>query len=114
MICSVLDFLDAASRRLITGSVSINSPTNFFRPFLLCVLSPEITIRRRAISVAQRLFNDHGEAFREVYNGRALDSITLRKDLWGRSSRVLISLCERIAAQTSDSALSTLHDCLKA
>ncbi|KAG9257667.1 uncharacterized protein F5Z01DRAFT_646667 [Emericellopsis atlantica] len=114
MICSVLDFLDAAPRRLITGPVSINSPTNFFRPFLLCVLSPEITIRRRAISVAQRLFNDHGEAFREVYNGRALDSITLRKDLWGRSSRVLISLCERIAAQTSDSALATLHDCLKA
>lgn len=112
MVCSILEFLDATQGRLSEISTSL-SANGFFKPFLFCVLSPDATIRGLATSVAERLFANYGDAFASLDKER-VDTDSLRKELWSRSSKVILHLCERIASQTSDTALTTLHGCLGA
>ena len=114
MVCSILEFLDASAGRFKDDVSAFMSANGFFRPFLFCVLSPDATIRRLATSVAERLFANHEGVFSSLDKGRQSETLTLRKELWGRSSKVLLHLCERIASQTSETALTTLHGCLEA
>lgn len=110
LVCSMLQFLEASPERLRQDS----SEDSMVGPFLLCVLSPNPTVRQLATRVADRLFKgntsngvDGGEDF-------VLDSPALRKDIWARSSKVLLGLCERIAAHRQEAELADLHDYLKA
>lgn len=114
MICSILEFLNASPDYLLNDLTNAGSHTGFFKPFLLCVLSPNASVRHLAMAVADSLFNKNQEPFRSYYKEHKLDSNELCKDIWSRSSKVLLNLCERLGSQTNESDLDTLHGCLSA
>lgn len=80
-------------------------------PFLLCVLSPNPTVRQLATAVADRLFRGTNT---DSEDGFIIDSPALRKEIWARSSRVILGLCERISAHRQEAELYDLHEYLKA
>jgi neurofibromin 1 len=133
MICSILQFLDASPGRLLEDLAS--TPANgltLFKPFLFCVISPNLAVRSLAVNVANRLFADHGEEFQQFESGQLLGTPEIRRELYSRrylsillknedatankqcSSKVILGLCEKIASQGAGSDIATLHDCLEA
>ncbi|KAF7549990.1 hypothetical protein G7Z17_g6012 [Cylindrodendrum hubeiense] len=114
MVCSILQFLDASPARLLDDLSGDNPSTGFFKSFLLCVLSAEPSVRRLATGVADRLLTGHLEAYRKFDFSHQFGTQELRGELWSRSSKVLLGLCERIALQKDDQGLVALQEYLKA
>ncbi|KAL6412878.1 neurofibromin 1, partial [Ilyonectria robusta] len=114
MVCSILQFLDASPARLLDDLSGDDPSSGFFKSFLLCVLSAEPSVRRLATGVADRLFTGHLEAYRQFDTGHQFGTQQLRGELWSRSSKVLLGLCERIALQKDDQGLVALQEYLEA
>ncbi|KAM0349272.1 hypothetical protein ACHAPU_003681 [Fusarium lateritium] len=114
LVCSILQFLDASPARLL-DDLSIDSPSNsFFKSFLLCVLSENPSVRKLATGVASRLFKGHLEAYRQFDTGHRFGAKELRDDIWNRSSKVLLTLCESVTSKKDDQSLRDLQDYLEA
>ncbi|KAI8668992.1 Ras-GAP domain-containing protein [Fusarium keratoplasticum] len=114
MVCSILQFLDASPARLLDDLSADGSDSGFFKSFLLCVLSEEPSVRRLATGVADRLFKGHLEAYRKFDTGRHFGTKELRGELWSRSSKVLLNLCESITFQKDEQGLLELQEYLEA
>ncbi|KAH6971880.1 hypothetical protein BKA56DRAFT_677938 [Ilyonectria sp. MPI-CAGE-AT-0026] len=114
MVCSILQFLDASPARLLDDLSGDDPSSGFFKSFLICVLSAEPSVRRLATGVADRLFTGHLEAYRQFDTGHQFGTQQLRGELWSRSSKVLLGLCERIALQKDDQGLVALQEYLEA
>ena len=85
MISSILDFLGTSPDRLLDDlSSTAAASESFFRPFLFCVLSPDVSIRQPAMNVAERLFNDHKDAFTSLERRSFMDARELRRELWSK------------------------------
>lgn len=84
MISSILRFLEASPGRLLDDLSSSSSDGSFFKPFLFCCLSPDATVRRLAISVAERLFAGHEHTFRAFDKARFLGTYEQRRELGGQ------------------------------
>lgn len=84
MICSILEFLNASPDYLLNDLTNSGSRNGFFKPFLLCVLSPNASVRHLAMAVADSLFNKNQEPFRSYYKEHKLDSNELCRDIWSR------------------------------
>ncbi|KAJ4125593.1 Ras GTPase activating protein ira2 [Fusarium equiseti] len=114
LVCSILQFLDASPARLLDDLSADNSNSSFFKSFLLCVLSENAHIRKLATGVASRLFQGHLEAYRQFDTGHRFGTKELRDDVWNRSSKVLLTLCEHVTSRKDDQSLRDLQDYLEA
>ncbi|CAM1509244.1 Fc.00g029830.m01.CDS01 [Cosmosporella sp. VM-42] len=113
MVCSILQFLDYSPARLLDDLSGATPSSGFFNSFLFCVLSPDPSVRRLATGVADRLFTGHLEAYRKFDTGHQFGTQELRGELWSRSSKVLLELCQRIASHKEDSELVALREYLE-
>ncbi|KAM0500154.1 hypothetical protein ACHAP8_005294 [Fusarium lateritium] len=114
LVCSILQFLDASPARLLDDLSADSSNNSFFKSFLLCVLSENTSIRKLATGVASRLFQGHLEAYRQFDTGHRFGTKELRDDIWSRSSKVLLSLCESVTYKKDDQSLRDLQEYLEA
>ncbi|CAF3480713.1 unnamed protein product [Fusarium graminearum] len=114
LICSILQFLDASPARLLDDLSADSSNNSFFKSFLLCVLSENTSIRKLATGVASRLFQGHLEAYRQFDTGHRFGTKELRDDIWSRSSKVLLTLCESVTYKKDDQSLRDLQEYLEA
>ncbi|KAF4457831.1 hypothetical protein F53441_306, partial [Fusarium austroafricanum] len=114
MVCSILQFLDASPARLLDDLSKDGSNNSFFKSFLLCVLSENSAVRKLATGVASRLFKGHLEAYRQFDTGHRFGTRELRDDIWSRSSKVLLALCESVTSKKDDQSLRDLQDYLEA
>jgi neurofibromin 1 len=114
MVCSILQLFDTSPSFLLEDLGEQPNSGGVLAPFLLCVVSPNDSIRQLASSVAGRLFRSSPEVFRAEKNRRRFGSPEFRRELWARSSKVLLGLYERIARQNGESDLQTLRDYLEA
>ncbi|RGP58813.1 neurofibromin 1 [Fusarium longipes] len=114
LVCSILQFLDASPARLLDDLSADNSNNSFFKSFLLCVLSENPPIRKLATGVASRLFQGHLEAYRQFDTGHRFGTKELRDDIWSRSSKVLLALCESVTSKKDDQSLRDLQEYLEA
>ncbi|KAM0278007.1 hypothetical protein ACHAO9_012333, partial [Fusarium lateritium] len=114
LVCSILQFLDASPARLLDDLSTESSNNSFFKSFLLCVLSENPSVRKLATGVASRLFKGHLEAYRQFDTGHHFGTKELRDDIWNRSSKVLLTLCEAVTSKKDDQSLRDLQDYLEA
>ncbi|RKK15330.1 Neurofibromin [Fusarium oxysporum] len=114
LVCSILQFLDASPARLLDDLSKDGSNNSFFKSFLLCVLSENPAVRKLATGVASRLFQGHLEAYRQFDTGHRFGTKELRDDIWSRSSKVLLALCESVTSKKDDQSLRDLQDYLEA
>ncbi|KAL9565336.1 hypothetical protein ACKAV7_010425 [Fusarium commune] len=114
LVCSILQFLDASPARLLDDLSKDGSNNSFFKSFLLCVLSEDPAVRKLATGVASRLFQGHLEAYRQFDTGHRFGTKELRDDIWSRSSKVLLALCESVTSKKDDQSLRDLQDYLEA
>ncbi|RGP66620.1 neurofibromin 1, partial [Fusarium sporotrichioides] len=114
LVCSILQFLDASPARLLDDLSADSSNNSFFKSFLLCVLSENTSIRKLATGVASRLFQGHLEAYRQFDTGHRFGTKELRDDIWSRSSKVLLTLCESVTYKKDDQSLRDLQEYLEA
>ncbi|KFA64319.1 hypothetical protein S40285_02937, partial [Stachybotrys chlorohalonatus IBT 40285] len=113
LICCILEFFDAAPQFLIDDIAGNGSSRGIAMPFLLCVISPDSSIRQLATRVAARLFEEHAEVFDSEENLRRLNLEELQTDFWSQSSKVLVGLCERILGVNGDAELTALYSYLE-
>ncbi|KAH7320318.1 hypothetical protein B0I35DRAFT_451128 [Stachybotrys elegans] len=117
MTCSILQFLDSDPRPLVEsiarGSEQKTSEC-LLQPFLLCIISPNKSIRTLAVSVTARLFAGQASHFRSAEVRRRFETEELRRALWSQSSKFLLDMCESVLDTNGDSELSTLHEYLEA
>ncbi|UNI16248.1 Ras GTPase activating protein ira2 [Purpureocillium takamizusanense] len=105
LILSILEFLDAFPGPLLGEMSRMSLNDGFLRPFLLCVLSPDPSIRRLAARVAKRVFANIGNKH-QVPEGRFDSSMDdLRTLLWKQGSDVLLEICSRIDTDDGEGVL---------
>ncbi|KAH7134832.1 hypothetical protein B0J13DRAFT_597650 [Dactylonectria estremocensis] len=114
MVCSILQFLDVSPAQMLLDLSGDDPNKTFFKSFLLCVLSAEPSVRRLATGVADRLLTSHVETYRQSDAFQQFGTKPVRGELWSRSSKVLLGLCERIALNKDDQGLIALQEYLKA
>jgi neurofibromin 1 len=115
MLCSILQLFDAYPTFLVDDLADASYSKGLIVPFLLCVVSSNSAVRQLASGVAKRLFLNSPAALRTEKARRRLGAPEFIKELWARSSKVLLGLHERIMQQQgSNSDFTTLHDYLQA
>lgn len=79
---SILEFLDAFPGPLFDELSRASPEGGFLRPFLLCVLSPDPSVRQLAAQVAKRVFANAGKLHRMPEGAIGSGMEELRTLLW--------------------------------